>query len=182
MKVACISASRVPSTTANSIQVMKACQAISQLGHEVHLFVPKHKHQLNEADLLSFYGLNTQFSIEWLSSPPGFHRYDFAFHAVRMAQAHKGRSHLCVVPSSRGIFSPGSPAGDHRAAWTSRRPVWSDIIPPVPETSREKSACWPSPRLLPACCMKISTLDLDDQGLIQISPNGVDLERYQGPA
>ncbi len=32
MKVACISASRVPSTTANSIQLMKACQAISQLG------------------------------------------------------------------------------------------------------------------------------------------------------
>ena len=89
MKVACISASRVPSTTANSMQVMKACQAISQLGHEVHLFVPRHKHQLNETDLASFYGLNTQFSIEWLSSPPGLHRYDFAFHAVRMARRIK---------------------------------------------------------------------------------------------
>ena len=41
MNVACISASRVPSTAANSMQVMKACQAISQLGHEVHLFLPR---------------------------------------------------------------------------------------------------------------------------------------------
>ena len=35
MRIACISASQVPSMTANSMQVMKACQAISQLGHEV---------------------------------------------------------------------------------------------------------------------------------------------------
>jgi len=35
MNIACISASQVPSTTANSIQVMKACQALSGLGHEV---------------------------------------------------------------------------------------------------------------------------------------------------
>ena len=66
MKVACISASRVPSTTANSMQVMKACQALSQLGHEVQLFLPRLRNQLKNADLASFYGLKTKFPIEWL--------------------------------------------------------------------------------------------------------------------
>jgi hypothetical protein len=34
VKIACISTSRIPSDTANSIQVMKACQALASLGHD----------------------------------------------------------------------------------------------------------------------------------------------------
>jgi hypothetical protein len=40
MKIASISASEVPSSKANSIQVMKACQALVQAGHQVELLVP----------------------------------------------------------------------------------------------------------------------------------------------
>ena len=40
MKIAVIAPSRVPSNTANSIQVMKVCQALAQLGHTVRLWVP----------------------------------------------------------------------------------------------------------------------------------------------
>ena len=86
MKVACISTSQVPSTTANSMQVMKACQALSQLGHEVHLFLPEHNLRQTDMDLTTYYGLKTQFSMEWLPSRPGLHRYDFASQAVRRAR------------------------------------------------------------------------------------------------
>ena len=40
MKIACIAASQVPSSTANSLQVMKVCQALAQLGHRVQLLLP----------------------------------------------------------------------------------------------------------------------------------------------
>ena len=43
MKIAVIAPSRVPSNTANSIQVMKVCQALAQLGHTVRLWVPGEK-------------------------------------------------------------------------------------------------------------------------------------------
>jgi glycosyltransferase involved in cell wall biosynthesis len=40
MKIAYLSSASVPSTSANSLQVMKMCQAFSQEGHEVHLILP----------------------------------------------------------------------------------------------------------------------------------------------
>ena len=40
MKILAIAGSRVPSDTANSIQVMKACSALVQLGHDLTLLVP----------------------------------------------------------------------------------------------------------------------------------------------
>ncbi len=178
MKIACISASRVPSTTANSIQVMKACQAISHLGHEVHLFVPKHKHQLKELDLPSFYGLNTQFTIEWLASPPGFHRYDFAFNAVRMAR--RMRADLTYVWFLQaGVFS-----------LLARLPVIIELHGPPegrfgPSLFRLFQKLPGKKRLLAITQALASLLDenfnlgVDERGLIQISPNGVDLERYK---
>ncbi len=42
MKIVFISAAQIPSDTANSIQVMKVCQAFMQLGHEVTLLVPRY--------------------------------------------------------------------------------------------------------------------------------------------
>ena len=42
MKIVAIAGSRIPSDTANSIQVMKACSALAQLGHDLTLIVPGH--------------------------------------------------------------------------------------------------------------------------------------------
>lgn len=77
MRIACISTSKIPSSTANSIQVMKACSALAQLGHEVCLWVPG----VPESDwesLSSFYGLETQFEIRGTPSIQFLKRYDFA--------------------------------------------------------------------------------------------------------
>jgi glycosyltransferase involved in cell wall biosynthesis len=86
MKIACISTSRVPSDTANSIQVMKSCQALARLGHKVHLLVPGAQPAGWEA-LAERYGLSTPFEITWLLSRPRWRHNDFAWLAVRRARA-----------------------------------------------------------------------------------------------
>ena len=45
MKILYISKSIIPSRTANSIHVMKMCQAFSDNGHEVILITPDQKNQ-----------------------------------------------------------------------------------------------------------------------------------------
>jgi glycosyltransferase involved in cell wall biosynthesis len=177
MIVACISASRVPSTTANSMQVMKACQAISQLGHEVHLFLPRFKHQLKNTDLASFYGLKTQFPIEWLSSRLSLNRYDFAFQAARKARQLKADiSYVWFIQA--GIFSllanlpviielHGPPEGKFG-------PTLFRLFQKIPGKKR----LLPITHALANQLHERFNIDLDDQHLMQMSPNGVDMERY----
>lgn len=97
MKIACISASQVPSATANSIQALKACQALAQCGHEIVLLVPQAHPPSTpitpgwESSLPSaireHYGLEVEFPIEWIPTEPRLRRYDFALRAVRRARA-----------------------------------------------------------------------------------------------
>jgi glycosyltransferase involved in cell wall biosynthesis len=83
MKIACISASRIPSDTANSIQAMKMCQALAQLGHELTLLVPGREPPLGDREkLVAHYGLSTPFDIQWLSS---LSRRLFTWQAARLA-------------------------------------------------------------------------------------------------
>jgi glycosyltransferase involved in cell wall biosynthesis len=92
MKITCISASEVPSSNANSIQAMKACQALVQLGHTVQLLVPaaggerSSDEKLSPSKLASFYGLAATFPIEWLPAAPRLRRYDFSWRAVQRAR------------------------------------------------------------------------------------------------
>jgi glycosyltransferase involved in cell wall biosynthesis len=177
MRIACISASRVPSTTANSMQMMKACQAISQLGHEVHLFLPQYRNQLRNTDLNSFYGLKSQFPIEYLSSRSSFHRYDFAFQAARKARLIKADI-TYVWFLQAGIFS-----------LLARLPVIIELHGPPegrfgPALFRFFQQIPGKKRLLPITHALADQfherfkINLADQRLIQMSPNGVDLERY----
>jgi glycosyltransferase involved in cell wall biosynthesis len=176
MKVACISASSIPSTTANSMQVMKACQAISQLGHDVYLFLPGQKPD-NNIDLASYYGIQAQFPIEWLSSRPGLHRYDFVFHAVRKARALKvDISYVWLLQA--GIFSllahlpvilelHGPPEGKFG-------PILFKLFQRLPGKKR----ILPITRALATQIQARFDFNVSDPMLTRISPNGVDLERY----
>lgn len=97
MKVTCISTSRIPSDTANSIQVMKACQGLARVGHEVHLLVPDFMESGSTPagsepvrswdGLAERYGLSTPFQISWLRTRPVWKRNDFAWQCVRQAAA-----------------------------------------------------------------------------------------------
>jgi glycosyltransferase involved in cell wall biosynthesis len=177
MKIACISASRIPSTTANSMQVMKACQAISQLGHEVHLILPKHQSQLKNIDLASHYGLKTQFPIEFLPSVPKLKRYDFTLWAVRKARQLKAdASYIWFVQA--GIIS-----------LLAHLPVIFELHGPPegifgPTLFRLFQNIPGKKRLLPITTALAYQLqdnfgvDYNDQRLVRVTPNGVDLERY----
>lgn len=85
MKIACITTSVIPSDTANSIQVMKVCQALAQLGHEIHLFAPGQT-RVGWDVLAGHYGLQTQFPIFWMPEWTVLKRYDFAIKAVNHAR------------------------------------------------------------------------------------------------
>lgn len=85
MKIAYIAPSTIPSATANSVQVMKVCQALTQLGHDVTLYVPG-KEYSDQAELKSFYGLISQFPINWLPFTPSLRKIDFAWKAVNLAR------------------------------------------------------------------------------------------------
>ncbi len=90
MKIVCISASRVPSNAANSLQTMKAVHALARLGHEVTLIVPVTDEPLpagKEWESLShYYGLSTAFQVQWLPAPS---RQLFFWAAVRRARRFK---------------------------------------------------------------------------------------------
>jgi glycosyltransferase involved in cell wall biosynthesis len=177
MKIVCISASRVPSTAANSLQVMKACQALSQLGHEVHLLVPRTEDGQRNNELPSFYGLQTSFPVEWLPAQPYLHRYDFAWHAIRWARAHDANITYVWVLQAAVL------------ALMARLPVIIEMHGPPegtfgPALFRLFLRLSGKKRLLPitqalanSIGQKYHTIN-NDKGFVVVSPNGVDLERF----
>ncbi|MDQ3005165.1 MAG: glycosyltransferase [Chloroflexota bacterium] len=92
MKIVAIAGSTIPSETANSMQVMKACQALVQLGHELTLIVPGDpkstaiNRKSETVNLKSHYGLQMDFPIEWLASSS---RRLFTWQSVRRARQLK---------------------------------------------------------------------------------------------
>ena len=91
MKIAVIAPSFVPSNAANSIQVMKVCQALQQAGAEVVLWVPAEKGQripgsVDWHKLQQFYGIKATFEINWVDENLKLKRYDFALKASLAAK------------------------------------------------------------------------------------------------
>ena len=89
MRIACISTSSVPSRTANSIQTLKACQALVENGHAVTLWVPGPAREVPAADLRTHYGLRAPPQIIWLPAANVLRRYDFCARSVRQARMWK---------------------------------------------------------------------------------------------
>jgi glycosyltransferase involved in cell wall biosynthesis len=87
MRIALISASQVPSRTANSIELMKVCQAFIDLGHEIHLWLPGPEPKMVWAELKEVYGIRDSFPISRLTSFRVLRRYDFSLQAVLKARA-----------------------------------------------------------------------------------------------
>jgi len=89
MKIAVIAPTYLPSSRANTIQVMKMTQALMEIGHTVRLAVPS-----TQTDGISqrwdklahHYGLQHEFDIQWLLSSPTWRGYDFGWRAMRWAR------------------------------------------------------------------------------------------------
>jgi glycosyltransferase involved in cell wall biosynthesis len=203
MRIVCISASKIPSSTANSIQVMKACQALQQLGHEVKLWVPAlvtssspspnsglgnmdqspetavgDKDASLDWDRLSaFYGLQTRFEVGSIPAYPLLRRYDFSLKAALKAKAAKADL-LYIWPLQAAVLGlifkmpvvvelHGPPEGKLgvRLFWLLRR------IP-------GKKRLLPITQALANLLLRLDTRPFE-AGEVVVTPNGVDLERYQ---
>jgi len=76
MQLTYISASSIPSLTANSIHVMKMCQAMVQEGHSVELLAPlwqRNPPEVND-DLWLHYGISVHFPIIWIPARGWFRK------------------------------------------------------------------------------------------------------------
>jgi len=71
MKILYISKSNIPSRSANSIHVIKMCQAFSDNGHEVVMLAPniKKKFDSSTEDIYKYYGVKKNFVIKKLWHP-----------------------------------------------------------------------------------------------------------------
>lgn len=71
MKIVYLSTSSIPSRTANSIHVMKMCQAFARIGHDVTLLAPdwKWNYEPNSTNDFDFYGVEEKFRIKKIYSP-----------------------------------------------------------------------------------------------------------------
>ncbi len=168
MRIVCISSSQIPSDTANSIQVMKVCQAFTQLGHAVLLLVPGSIDSgADKSSLFRHYGILTPFEIEWISSPS---RRWFPWKAAARAFKEKPElsycwpfqsavlSLLCGIPTQAEIHDhPGGRFGN----------LWLRLFLLIPGRKR----------LLPITKSLQDLLRLP-KNVSMVAPDGVDLERY----
>ena len=88
MKIAYIASAQIPSTRANSIQVMKVCQALKQNGEEPRLYVPGRTRQPWES-LTRQYGLQSEFEIRWVPAWRPLRYLDFVLRALLSAKSWK---------------------------------------------------------------------------------------------
>ena len=175
MRIAAISNSRIPSSTANSVQAMKVCDALVQAGHDVRLIVPAEAEPADWADLARFYGVGHEFHVEWLPSRRAFRRLDFAWFARAAARRHAAELTYTWLPQVAAL-----------QAWLNR-PV---VLEMHADVSGRMGAWWLKQvwrsrrtRLLVTTAALRRTLEHSTRmkfpdGAVVVAPNGVDLERY----
>src|SRR6266498_2703065 len=171
MNIVAIAGSTIPSDTANSLQVMKACQALMQLGHEMNLLVPGSKNIL--VNLEQHYGLQTEIPIEWLSSS---NRRTFTWNAVRRARALKADLIYSWFPQSAvfGLLSRLPVIFEiHIQPTGNFGPVWHSAFAIL--HGRKRLVC--ITRALRDVLERDFHIHLSSDEVV-VAPNGVDVERF----
>jgi len=177
MKIVCIAASFVPSNTANSIQVVKAAHALNEIGNDVTLLVPGDK-AVSWEELKCHYGLRKPFKIKWIHENLLFRRYDFAINAVQKAKRMKpALIYTWVLQAAVLSLWQGIPTvlelhdrvTGRIGPWLFRR-FW--------KAKTQKRLLTNTKALKERLILKYGLADYQAQ--ILVSPNGVELERYQG--
>lgn len=176
MRIGVISTSKIPSTTANSIQVMKVCQAYRQLGHDVFLIIPGKKKKKWD-DLTEIYGLSKSFDISYLPSLMLFRRYDFSILAGFMILSKKIDLVHTWMPQTAlisGLLKKPYLIELHEMP-TGRIGPWlfKKIL-----FSKHKKRFLPITSVLKNMFQKEFNYKFD-QNEVRIAPDGVDLESYQ---
>ncbi|HLO29632.1 MAG TPA: glycosyltransferase family 4 protein [Anaerolineales bacterium] len=169
--IVAVAGSTIPSDTANSMQVMKACQALVQLGHEITLLVPGTKNI--SVNLRTHYGLQTEFPIEWLSSSS---RRKFTWDAVRRAHILKADLLYSWFPQSAafGLLSNLPVIFEAHIQPTGLfGPIWHRVFAGLHGHKRLASI---THALVNILAHEFQIHFSADE--VIIAPNGVDLERF----
>jgi len=171
MNIVTIAGSTIPSDTANSLQVMKACQALVQIGHDVTLLVPGV--QNSSINLQEHYGLQTDFPIEWLSSSS---RRMFTWDVVRRARGLGADLIYSWFPQSAvfGLLRGMPVIFEIHIQPTGRfGPIWHQTFAVVGRRKRLVSIT----RALVELLEREFNMRFRPEDVV-IAPNGVDLERF----
>jgi glycosyltransferase involved in cell wall biosynthesis len=182
MRIAAITNSRIPSLTANSIQAMKVCQALIQLGHQVRVFAPREAEVVSPDALREHYGLRLSPDLELLPSIRRLKRFDFILHAQSAARKFKADLIYTWLPQSaviglwRGfpvILEMHADVTGNLGAWWIRR-FWKaggrkrmTVTTQALRNALERSTGFITPE----------GGGFENEAVV-VAPNGVDLERY----
>ena len=177
MRIAIVTNSRIPSLTANSIQAMKVCQALAQLGHDIRVFAPRETEPASWDMLANHYGLHTPFDIEWLPSVPALKRYDFTLHAMRATRSYEADLVYTWLLNTAALESTlGMPVVlEMHAAVTGRIGPW--LMRRFWRTSTPKRMLTTT-RPLWDTIETVAGLTFPNDA-VQIAPNGVNLSQYE---
>jgi glycosyltransferase involved in cell wall biosynthesis len=177
MRIVYISTGKIPSDRANSIQVMKVCQAYARLGHAVTLLSPSIQAEEPAWDMLAGnYGLTTKFNIQFVKSHHEFKGFDFFWKTTRMAK-HMGAELIhvrAVQPAVMGLMLKIPVILEmHQMPSGTFGPIWFRLFLLL---SGRKRLVPITNSLSQALKMKFRSFLLEDQ--VVIGPSGVDLERF----
>jgi glycosyltransferase involved in cell wall biosynthesis len=175
LKIACISTSLVPSSTANSIQMMKVCQALTQVNGPVQVWVPGDNAAAWD-DLAGHYGLMQPFEVHWLPSARVLRRYNFTWRALTEAQRWGAECIYTWMPQAALLgLQRGLPV-----ILEAHDRISGRIGPLLFRQFVRKTG---KKRLLVITQALLKKLEAQFTGLsaldIQIAPNGVELEQYE---
>jgi glycosyltransferase involved in cell wall biosynthesis len=176
MRIACVTPSAIPSTTANSIQAVKACHALASLGHSVRLFCPGNG-AIRWQDLVDNYELTTPFEISKIPSNPGLKRYDFTWKCLRPATVWKADLMYTWLPQFAwlaGVYGFPSVLEIHDRI-TGKLGPWF---------FRQYLNTWPDKRVLVITRALKMVLECQTgqpfaPDVVTVAPNGVELDKYQ---
>ncbi len=176
MRIAAITKSRIPSTTANSIQAVKVCDALVKAGHEVRLIAPAEAPAAKWERLSGHYGVQHPFEILWLPSKRFLRRFDFVWYAQAAARRLRPDLVYTWLPQSAAVgcwqgfpvvLEMHADVGGRLGRWWLRQ-FWRAgsrrrllVTTQALRTTLERSTAMVFP-----------------DSAVQIAPNGVDLDRY----
>jgi len=177
MRIAIFSTARVPSRTANSIQVLKVCQAFQDLGHDVRLWLPGPAPRVGWPELSSRYGVEGPIAITWVAAVRALRRYDYALVAYLQARQWKADVYYAWPLQSAALAAR---LGCPTILELHERPQGRF----GPSLMRAYLAGRGARRLMPiTAALRDQVIDEyrlpERQGFVQVAPMGVDLERYR---
>lgn len=176
MRIAAITNSRIPSTTANSIQAIKVCDSLVQIGHEVRLIAPAEAEGTGWDRLAAHYGVQHPFEVLWLPSKRTLRRFDYVWYAQSAARA--------FTPDLLYTWLPQSAVVGGRQGLPVVLEMHADVAGRLgPWWLRQFWAAGSRQRLLVTTyalrrALERSTRVLFPDDRVQVAPNGVDLLRY----